>query len=177
MTINQKSSSNLAAVKDTALTFWQQAEQAHWHSVSGISMWPFLKHGDSVFIQPTSGAFRVGDVVLIRFSTRLIIHRVTQIKRGGSIIAWGDFNLHPDPIAMSHQVIGVAQSIKRQKRSIPIGVQRRVWGLLLVYCRPVLMPLLLIMRKLLRIKQLCSRFLAFTKRDISMVESRNRLPK
>lgn len=155
LTEQQISEAESASIREAALTLLQRSKNPHWHEVAGVSMWPFLMHGDSVFVQPLQAPLRIGDVALLRFGERLLIHRISKINADGSLVAWGDFNLRPDPTAKPEQVLGVAISIKRNQQEFTIGRTRRAWGHSVIYLRPLLRPAIVIVRKLLRIKQIC----------------------
>lgn len=115
-------------------------------------MWPFLKNGDSIWVEPLESEPKIGDVVLLRFPNRLVIHRIAQIHEDGSITAWGDFNLRADPVAAPQQIVGIARAIRRGQRHISIGTMREVWGRATVNFRPLLTLLVIAIRKLLRFR-------------------------
>jgi len=79
----------------------------------------------------------------------LRIHRITHINQDGSVIAWGDFNLQPDPTVMPEQIIGIAKTIKRKDQQIPIRSCRKVWGQTVIQLRPLLILSAKIVRKLI----------------------------
>lgn len=139
-------------VAEKALNFWQASGQAHWHSVAGYSMWPFLQTGDSVWIEPLESTPKIGDIVLLRFPNLLIIHRVTHVHADGSVTAWGDFNLHADPVAQPEQIVGAAIAIRRGQRHITIGRARKIWGRAVIQFRPLLTLVIIVIRKFLRLR-------------------------
>lgn len=139
-------------VAEEALNFWQQAKQAHWHTVAGQSMWPFLKNGDSIWIEPLESEPKIGDVVLLRFPNRLIVHRVTDVHADGSLTAWGDFNLRADPVAAPQQIVGIARAIRRGQRRISIGKVRGAWGCAVIMLRPLFALPIILIRKVLRLR-------------------------
>jgi len=86
---------------------------------SGMSMRPFILHGDLVVITPLSGAppLKRGTVVLCRLAPNfLVVHRVIRVKveRGETrLLIQGDAILHPDGWIAVGQVLGVALSVVR----------------------------------------------------------------
>jgi len=58
-------------------------------ATQGHSMWPRLRDGDVVVVEPLLGPPRVGDVVLIATPSRLILHRVIR-SDAHAIITKGD---------------------------------------------------------------------------------------
>ncbi|MEM7128650.1 MAG: S24/S26 family peptidase [Chloroflexota bacterium] len=138
------------SVTDMAFKFWQQIGHPHWHVVHGISMWPFLHKGDRVLVQPSHDQLSIGDIVLIRFPSCFIVHRIVSLEPNGSVTTWGDFNLCPEEQAKKDQIVGKVVEIERKRRQISIGQRRRMWGYLVLRLRPILLPCIWITRKIIR---------------------------
>jgi signal peptidase I len=67
--------------------------------VKGVSMRPFLRDGDRVFLDLPKTAIRKGDIVLFRRTNgQYILHRVHRICRDGSFFMLGDSQLIPEPV-------------------------------------------------------------------------------
>lgn len=73
---------------------------------SGVSMWPLVRDGDWVVVQPCPpGALRVGDVVLVAAGRRLVLHRVIG-RVGSEVLLKGDACSRPDGWVPVDQVLG-----------------------------------------------------------------------
>jgi len=72
----------------------------------GTSMHPFIKHGDTVIIQPAV-SLKIGDVVLARNQQRLILHRIIRIT-GDGVITRGDACLCDDGFTPLEEIFGTA---------------------------------------------------------------------
>ena len=141
------------SVVDVAFNLWQSAGQPHWHVVRGISMWPFLRPADRVLVLPNTEHLAVGEVVLIRFNERLVVHRIAQINEAETILTWGDFNLQPDPLAAQAQILGKVIKIERNQRQISLSRGRHMWGQLVIMLRLLLLPGIRMVRWLIRARQ------------------------
>jgi len=89
----------------------------------GSSMYPFIRDGDIVTIQPVeAAALKVGDVVF--YSTargRLSAHRVVgrEVQRGQVVLATrGDAASGPDERVQAEQVLGRVVSVQRGRKII-----------------------------------------------------------
>lgn len=89
--------------------------------VTGVSMWPLLRHlQDGVVIVPPE-KIRTGDIVLFdRRNGRYALHRVVHKGRQGFTMA-GDNQWHVERDLPYDQIVGVAASIHRNGRYIPCG--------------------------------------------------------
>lgn len=86
----------------------------------GRSMWPFIKDGDFVEIQPVGETrIRIGNVVLFNPRSdcdKLMVHRVTKIRTENEVILYttqGDALHHPDGQIALDKVLGRVVSIER----------------------------------------------------------------
>lgn len=71
---------------------------------SGLSMWPFLRPGQRVVVQP-SRAIEVGDLALVELGRTLVLHRVIGLF-GHQVLLKGDHNPRPDPALIRDAVLG-----------------------------------------------------------------------
>lgn len=77
---------------------------------SGVSMRPFIEGGrDSVLLRKPEQV-RVGDIVLARFGTIYVLHRVYRIN--SSIILMGDGNLRGEEHIRQEDVLAVVAEIR-----------------------------------------------------------------
>lgn len=139
-------------IADATLKFWRRSQKSHWHPVQGISMWPFLKHGDQVLVSPNLEKLTVGDVVVVRFPRRILVHRIVKMNGKNEIITWGDFNLHPDPAATRNQVVGKVLKIERNHQTFSLGRGYKLWGFMILWGRLGLLPAIYLIRSLMRIR-------------------------
>lgn len=141
-----------STIASATLKFWQRSQKSHWHPVQGISMWPFLKQGDSVLLSPDTENLAVGDVVVVRFPRRILVHRIASVNGKTEVITWGDFNLHPDPVVMRSQIIGKVLEVERNRKAFPLGRGHKLWGCFIIWGRPLLIPAITLIRYFIRIR-------------------------
>lgn len=72
----------------------------------GTSMYPFIRHGDTVIVQPAI-SLETGNVVLAKNQQRLILHRIIKITADG-VITRGDACLCDDGFTPFEDVLGKA---------------------------------------------------------------------
>ena len=107
---------------------------AQWHALAqrgtvlpmripleGDSMRPLIRRGrDLLFFVPLTRPLRRGDVVLFEAPPgRYVAHRVRQVK-GGDVQTLGDHCWYPDPWMPSAAVLGMAATVERGGRRIPL---------------------------------------------------------
>lgn len=67
--------------------------------VKGFSMRPYLRDGDTVYLDPLRQPVRKGDVVLfLRENGQYVLHRVLRCLPDGSYLMLGDSQLTPEPV-------------------------------------------------------------------------------
>ena len=98
----------------------------------GSSMYPFIRDGDILTIQPVEAAgLSVGDVALYRAAgDKLAVHRVVgRHVQGGQVVLTtrGDAVSGPDEWVRSGQVLGQVVSVQRGRKIIRLG--RGFWRL------------------------------------------------
>lgn len=71
---------------------------------SGLSMWPFLRPGQRVVVEPRR-PLSVGDLALVELGGSLVLHRVIGLS-GSRLVSKGDHNPRPDPELDRAAVLG-----------------------------------------------------------------------
>lgn len=103
---------------DTVCAMLRDGERNVPVPVKGVSMRPFLRDQDMVYLNPIDEPLRPGDIVLyLRRNGQYILHRVCRCKRDGSFLMLGDSQLEPEPVA--------ADQLRAKVSSVRIG-QREV---------------------------------------------------
>lgn len=102
------------------------------HSVqtvaSGYSMFPFLRNGDLLTVEPVSmDKIKRGDVVVFESEEKWIAHRVIKIRNGAGGLEFllrGDTCISIDPVVNKENFIGSVSVFNRlnSKRDLSIGV-------------------------------------------------------
>jgi hypothetical protein len=112
----------------------------------GGSMGPFLRNGDVVTIVARPG--RVGDIVLAKLGTEMVLHRVVA-KSGDRIITKGDALDHFDPPIARHHVLGKALTLERDRKISGLdSVTARLCGLAFCLTLPFFPKVLALLAKL-----------------------------
>jgi signal peptidase I len=89
------------------------------------SMWPLLRAGDAVRVQPIGPvAIHVGDVIVVRRNAELITHRVIDID-GEQWITRGDNAVFADAPVLSAACVGRVTPIERGAH--PIDLAQPQW--------------------------------------------------
>ena len=71
----------------------------------GHSMWPLVRDGEVVTIEPMDAPPAIGDVVLFAVGARLVLHRVVAI-RGDDVVTKGDARPRPDAPIPRGSILG-----------------------------------------------------------------------
>lgn len=67
--------------------------------IKGISMRPFLRDGDTVYLDPLTKPVKPGDIVLfLRPNGHYVLHRVYRVYPDGGMLFLGDSELYPEPV-------------------------------------------------------------------------------
>jgi signal peptidase I len=106
----------------------------------GPSMNPTIRDGESVFIKPLpTGAILLGGVILYRIYGRLTVHRCTfNNKRTNRIYTVGDAAVKGGDWIPAADILGVAESVRRDGRIHRLDTRRARWaGLLRFALRPL----------------------------------------
>ena len=93
--------------------------------VKGVSMQPFLRTGDFVYVALPEGKIKKGDILLFqRADGQYVLHRVMKI-RGSYCWMQGDSQLWKEPVRME-QIRAKAVSARIRGEIVPEG-SRRWW--------------------------------------------------
>ncbi len=91
-------------------------------SVRGRSMWPTLRPGDQVTVEPVAlNELHPGDWVLLKGQSGLFLHRLLGRTREGLLLTKGDGHRAPDPPWPPEALRGRVITLSRQGRAIPIS--------------------------------------------------------
>lgn len=103
-------------------------------SVGGTSMWPVIKSGDKVIIEPVRRPLLKGAVVAIMRDGGFVVHRITDISLNGTdniYTTQGDASQKADPVIKGEEIAGVVNEIVRntrrrkvKKRMFPVCINR-----------------------------------------------------
>jgi signal peptidase I len=92
--------------------------------VSGKSMHPLIKHGDSIrIVKCAPGLLGIGDIITFNKKSIYFTHRVLwKTKKGDAIklITKGDNEINPDPPVSPSQILGKVVSVRRANRALHI---------------------------------------------------------
>jgi len=83
-----------------------------WIQVTGISMNPVLREGDSVLLAPFARGPRRGDVLFIDLGDRPLLHRVTRVQPG-EIVTRGDAARTDDAPVSPAACVACALAVRR----------------------------------------------------------------
>jgi signal peptidase I len=91
-------------------------------SVAGSSMLPSLRPGDILEIQRVpDGDLSLGDIVVFARENRLVVHRITQLKREQddvSVITRGDRSPKADAPVLAGELLGKVRIIQRGNQTV-----------------------------------------------------------
>ncbi|MEW5852530.1 MAG: S24/S26 family peptidase [Myxococcota bacterium] len=93
--------------------------KSFWYTLSGNSMAPALRDGESIFLEPLTGAPRRGDVVVLRLPTGWVVHRVLRAN-GNMVVTRGDACVRADPGMGRDAVLYRATQVLRDGQPHPI---------------------------------------------------------
>ncbi len=71
----------------------------------GHSMWPVIKDGDEVTVEPLHAPLAPGAIALVVFGHRLVLHRVIATSATG-LVTKGDAVPHADPPVAARDLLG-----------------------------------------------------------------------
>ncbi len=123
--------------------------------IKGNSMYPFIRHGDTVFAQRVCPEqLRVGDIALIKTNDGFIVHRIVKLLDKHSkqrlLITRGDRNIYFDPIVLPDNFLGKIICCRRGEEII--NLETPIWrncGLILLISKRFALPCLLLLTKVL----------------------------
>jgi signal peptidase I len=111
-------------IRQEVLRHWAASGEPRSISVSGNSMLPFLRDGDTVLIKPRGADVIRGDIVVYFMGDVLLIHRVVGITRtpdGRLLHTKGDFTVGLDPgTVRTADLVGKAVAVRRGRTNIDL---------------------------------------------------------
>ncbi len=104
--------------------------QSLWFRVASNSMFPLLRKGDEVYIQPAQAyEIRLGEITAFETSSGLIIHRIISIQHtptGIRLLQMSDVELLTSWVK-EQAVVGRVISIRRENRQIDLQSSIAKW--------------------------------------------------
>lgn len=92
--------------------------------VSGKSMYPLIKPGDSIRIEKCApGALAIGDIITFKKDGIYLTHRVLWVRKkdnGIILITKGDNEINVDSPVSPNHIVGKALAIKRANRTLDL---------------------------------------------------------
>lgn len=76
----------------------------------GGSMFPLIRHGDSVIVRAIDRPLRVGDIVLVVIDRRWVLHRIVKL-RAGEATTQGDNQAVRDSAVRLAAVLGIVERV------------------------------------------------------------------
>ena len=146
------SGENITAGQGMTVAEVLQKEGRYVGVVSGVSMYPMLRHKkDIVVIEPPHGRLKKHDVALYQVGERYVLHRVVKVTSDGYHIR-GDNCYRLEKDIAEGQVVGVLTSFYRGSSKKPVnlngvGYLLYVWGWRVLY--PIRYVLAVVKRKIL----------------------------
>lgn len=107
-------------------------------NVAGNSMIPFLKNADQVIIkQPIDLNVKIGDILLVKYREKVILHRLVKIEAGEYYLA-GDGNLDQIEVVNKEDLLAVVLKGFRGERELRVNSSfNKKMGLIWYYIRPL----------------------------------------
>jgi len=107
--------------------------------VVGSSMWPLIKTGDIIFIEPVDiEQISIGDIIVCRRGRRMVAHRLMKkyIDNGRTVLVTkGDTFCGFDSPFFSEDVLGKVRAIERRTRRIMIN--EGLYGVINIFCAKI----------------------------------------
>lgn len=92
--------------------------------VGGMSMWPLLRSGSTVRIEPGLPG-EVGAVVAIERNGRIVVHRVVELRAAGLLLR-GDNLPEDDPLVPVEALLGRVTTVRGRDGTL-VDLMRRRW--------------------------------------------------
>jgi signal peptidase I len=120
------------AAIDAVLNIWADAERQNIVPIEGVSMHPFLQHGDQALLKHGLRGLQTGDIIVFRQDNQLVAHRLLALRSDGSCLTKGDNVQFTDPVVTADQVVGRVLAVNRNGRVMRLDtLQWRVTGRLI----------------------------------------------
>jgi len=100
-----------------------RAIEIHAH---GYSMFPLLRPGDKLLVQPQKGSFQAGDIIVFDRGDIFVAHRLIDIKQDRVLCKGDGFATYDNPINLQ-QVVGKVTHRIRKEISVELSLKRYVW--------------------------------------------------
>lgn len=100
---------------DTVLELWAEKRARTESAITGNSMAPLIRHGDTVVIQHGDVPLRIGDVVVAKRQGAIVVHRLvhSEMEEGRErFLTRGDACRDIDPPVRRDQIIGKVVEIR-----------------------------------------------------------------
>lgn len=106
--------------------------------VAGTSMSPFLRHGDTVYLDVPAAPLKKGDIVLYtRPGGQYILHRIVRVNPDGSFIMMGDAQQEPERIESAASIHGrVTSALHKGKRITPQSIRWKLYASVWIWLIP-----------------------------------------
>lgn len=116
----------------------------------GNSMYPYLKNGTKIILNPIFGNLKLGDVIVFEINNRVLMHRIVKLE-AESIFTKGDFNFRPDASIKKEQVLGKLEAIYVDSKWVDFYNYKKPLKFWL-YFNLYAWPLVLILRIILKLR-------------------------
>ena len=101
---------------DEVLAIWSETGRRTTCTISGHSMEPLVRAGDTLVVRHGSGDVRIGDVVLFKVGERLVAHRIVALRSSPSgdevFVAKGDASPALDETLPRGRILGVVEEVR-----------------------------------------------------------------
>ena len=104
---------------ETVLELWSEKRARTQSVISGDSMAPSIRDGDTVVIEHGDGRPRIGDVVVVRREGAIVVHRlIHRDVQGGHerFLTRGDRCRGIDPPVRRDQIVGKVVEVRSEER-------------------------------------------------------------
>jgi len=112
---------------------WGNLGEKSLSRISGFSMWPWIKPGDSLVIDHNLGVINLGDIVVFQYQDKLIAHRVVKCIKDETgqpaYLTKGDRNCQVDCLTVSRKTI-LAKVVQVNKANKEVNYLSPGWRLL-----------------------------------------------
>src|SRR5947209_4816431 len=104
--------------------------QSLWFRVASNSMFPLLRLGDEVYIQPASAhEIRCGEIAAFETSRGLVIHRIVAIQQTAAsirLLQMSDVELLPSWVK-EQEIVGKVSIIRRNGNTVDLQLPIAQW--------------------------------------------------
>lgn len=108
-----------AAYLDTVAELLKNGQRAVPVPVSGVSMRPFLREGDTVFLDPLPEKLRPGDIILFTRPTgQYVLHRIAAVRKDGTLLMQGDAQQWQETVNDPARVCGIVSGANRKGKLV-----------------------------------------------------------